>query len=263
MEKIMMHKVRRVDSGVSLRYLLETYNWYSPPHKYVRGQLYNFMERVGKTNFTDPQSLAVIKESFNNIKNLLAGHARHEDSAYHPLLKSDPELLSQAENEHKALDEEFDQLERLFNLIQSTNMDNQQRVLRAHEFYLKFSAFFAGYMRHLVQEETKLMAAMRSIHGVQKLRETVTFNTYHHMSQDDMVGMLEHLFTNLNTQEKAVMLFDIYDSDFYHQAKEDYSAKFPFVWQEIQRKNILTAAEIELLNPQFPILHSIAEAAAL
>jgi hypothetical protein len=97
-----------------------------------------------------------------------------------------------------------------------------------------------------------ILPAMRTLHRVDYLRE-ITFATYHHMTKEQMVGMLEHLSPPLNMQEKAVLLFDLQDSDLYHQKKEpEYEAKFPFVWHEI-RKNlaVLSASERALFETQF------------
>ena len=232
------------------RSLLSQYNWYSAPHKYLRHALFEYLDGLGRANFSDLESVNEIKQDFVNIKTLLLGHGSHEEAVYHPLLKDEaPALYGEAE--HECLDAQLRQIEALLSglvLPKAAGPSICERVAEGRLIYLEFSSFYARYMQHLIQEERVLMPAMRQIHGVDKLRE-VTFTTYRHMTPQQMVDMLGHLYPCLNIQEKAVFLLDIGDSDAFYQEKDaDYGAKFPFVWQQVQEQNLLSQSEISLLG---------------
>lgn len=234
--------------ALHIQSLLSRYNWYSAPHKYLRVNFNSFLIKLAKSDFNNYNEAKAIQVDFNELKQLLAAHAHHEDSAYHPLLIEDPILYHQAEQEHINLDITFAKLEKKLDDMELDKTSNDQRVLLGQEFHLQFTGYYADYLKHLINEETVFMPAMRKLHGVDKLRQEITFSTYYQMSAEDMVAMLSHLYPNLNFQEKAVLLLDIHDSDIYHQERNDnFKVKFPSVRQQLVNQNILSSEELSVL----------------
>lgn len=223
-------------------FLNHDYNWYRAPHKYLRQQLHSFISTAGKTNFANFHSILELNDRFNNIKKLLAAHANHEDEAYHPLLEG-TNLLEKVANDHQTLDQKLAGLQTQLTLMISSP-DHQQTIGSGYKFNSDFLSFYSDYQFHMAHEELVVMTKMRALHGVRNLREKVTFNTYDHMSADDMIGMLKHLAQVLNFQDKSLLILDIHDSSQFHKDE-----KFQDVWNDIHKNNdILSASEIRELE---------------
>jgi iron-sulfur cluster repair protein YtfE (RIC family) len=226
-------------------YLNHDYNWYRAPHKYLRQQLNNFTSKIGLTNFATFNSISELNNEFNNIKELLTAHANHEEQIYHPLLKG-TDLLEKVENEHQSLDQKFAVLQAQLNFMLDSK-DAQQNIKFSDEFYSNFLNYYSDYQLHMLNEELLLMPKMRELHGVQTLREMVTFKTYDHMSAEDIIAMLEHLVPELNFQEKTLLILDIHDSSEFAGNK-----KFTQVWNHIQNNDhILLVSEQRELEEFF------------
>jgi hemerythrin-like domain-containing protein len=180
-------------------------------HKYVSAALNNLERLIAQTDFCDPDQVGKVEKTFEDLVNMLQGHAQYENERLHTLLKQKnvpPAIYSHVEEDHIAQDQQLLKLEEILRVIplQSTN---DKKIEQGHHLHLAYRKFVADNLAHLHEEEIQILPTLQSLYSDQELRQ-VEAQTYREMTPSEMIEMIETLFPHMNTYDKQAFLFDIF-----------------------------------------------------
>lgn len=211
-------------------------------HKYVSFVLNDLERLVAKTDFRVSSQVEKVECAFNDMVEMLRGHAEYENSKLHPLLqKKGSVIVQEVENDHQHHEAQFQALQNLLNQIKSSSLDDQAKIGMGYAFYLSFRKFVGDNLHHLYEEETKVLPQLQNLYSDAEL-QAVEAETYQIMTAEELVHMLQVLFPHMNPADRETFLIDI------HMAAPE---KFPQVWGEI--KKIINEQEQTLLLEKFSI----------
>lgn len=181
------------------------------------------LEFVAKADFEDKDTIAKIKTELHQLKELLHGHAHHEELKIHDLLKrKGSSLYQQVESEHREHAKFYINMESKIEALELLN-DPIGIHYAGNEIYLDIRKFYADNLNHLDYEERVLLPELQKHCTDLELRE-IFFETYHIMTSDQMKDMLIRLFPHMNKDDKVTFLKDIQDSE---------PAKFESAWLSV------------------------------
>lgn len=202
-------------------------------HKYVSFALSELERLIAKTDFTDNTAVAQIQSEWQSVKEMLKGHACHEEHNFHALLqKKGSSIHHDAHNDHEHLEETLKTLQCLLDAIQTS----PDRIEAGYQFYLVYRKFVGDNLLHLHEEETKLLPELQRLCTDEELR-AIEYPTYEVMTSDEMVEMLQVLFPHMNFSDKCAFLTDI---------KLAQPKKFLALWERAAQ--FLSAQEIEKIS---------------
>ncbi len=189
-------------------------------HKYVSFMLTEYERLLAKTDFSSISAVNALKEPLRLLHALMNGHAAYENSAIHELLRQKSSTAHEAiEKDHEEHEQQFEAftagLENITNCA-----DEQMRQSLGYLFYLSFRFFVAENLRHIHIEETVIMPALQKLYSDEEL-STVEAKTYDHMTSEQMIQMMEHLFPHMDLNDKIFFLGDI---------KKTQPEKFSYAW---------------------------------
>lgn len=125
-------------------------------HKGLRRELFAVTTLAATIDWCDPHDVEGFDARWRELRHLLEIHAAHEDEHFLPLLGGRaPEILDSLATEH---DQQEAELHGLSDLISETVVaPTDAGGLTVHR---QLSAFVAGYLGHLLEEETVVMPAI-------------------------------------------------------------------------------------------------------
>nr|AAB39275.1 29kDa protein [Candidatus Legionella jeonii] len=178
-------------------------------HKYINFNLSNFSQFIAKTDFSDNLQINAVKEKFAGIKNLMHGHATHENERIHALLrKKESVVYEKIELEHSEHDETFKKLDELLELsLKAEDIELKKQI--GYQFYLIFQEFEAENLKHQIYEETKIMPELHKLYTDEEILAEVDGHAYEQMSGEDLAGMMTELFPHFNKDDRYGMLNDV------------------------------------------------------
>jgi hypothetical protein len=203
-------------------------------HKYVSFMISTFRANIAKIDFCFNENINTIKEGLLEITELMHGHASHENTAIHSLLKAkNSDVYQITEEEHDAHANCFEKLNQILEKItNSTNTLN--KIELGHQFYLEVQRFEAENLLHQIYEETVIMSELQRLYTDEELLNKIEAKTYAIMTPEQMIHMMEVLFPHFNADDRASFLNDIYQTE---------PAKFITVWNGIS--SIIDVSERE------------------
>ena len=123
-------------------------------HKALRSGLFEITTRTGSTNWADPGEVSALHQRWLRLADLLRAHTAHEDHHILRLLdRTDAACTEPVGDQHRDLDDLLDDLAERFSAITS-NPDPASGL----DLYRDLARFVAGYLPHLHDEETRVMA---------------------------------------------------------------------------------------------------------
>ena len=120
-------------------------------HKYVSFALSDLERLIAKTDFTDAAAIAHVKSEWTRLKEMLEGHAYHEEHNFYTLLeKKGSTIHHDAHDDHECQGETLNHLQSLLDAAAKTSSDP---VEAGHQFYLAYRKFVGDNLLHLHEEE--------------------------------------------------------------------------------------------------------------
>ena len=203
-------------------------------HKYVSFAVSELERLIAKTDFRDDAALEQIQNEWQSLKEMLEGHAEHEERNFHALLeKKGSTIHHEAHQEHEHLEETLIYLQHLLDGIKTS----PYRVEAGYQFYLAYRKFVGENLLHLHEEETKLLPELQRLCTDEELR-ALEQPTYELMTPADMVEMMQVLFPHMNIADKFAFLTDI---------RLAQPQKFQEVWKKAHE--FLSREEIDIILP--------------
>ena len=174
-------------------------------HKYVSFALSELERLIAKTDFTDNKAIAHIKSEWQRVKEMLEGHAYHEEHNFHALLERKGSTIHhEAHKDHEHQEETLKNLQRLLDSIM-TSSDPEEA---GYQFYLVYRKFVGDNLLHLHEEETKLLPELQRLCTDEELR-AIEHPAYELMTVEEMREMAQVLFPHMNFSDRCAFLTDI------------------------------------------------------
>src|SRR5438045_1813706 len=134
-------------------------------HKYVTFRISEFSRLVAKTNFADNHCIDEVMEKFAGVKSLMHGHAEHENTRIHPLLKeNESSLIEKIELDHARHFTSFKKLDELLGLAKSS-VNEAIKISAGSDFHREFSLLEAENLLHQHFEETAIMDELLNLYS--------------------------------------------------------------------------------------------------
>lgn len=123
---------------------------FSAPHKALRKMMAEFSLMAGRTDYSNESELIVLKQTGNEMFELLREHAHIEDSIVLAQLEAKaPGASLENTEEHEHLEKQQMKLEKWL-----SSFDESQNEEEGFQFYLAFTAYHGQYLCHIIHEET-------------------------------------------------------------------------------------------------------------
>ena len=150
------------------------FDFYTATHKGQRRRLFAFAQRVGTSDFSDPDEVDAVGEELQRISRMLRTHARHESEFIHPFLAERfPAAADFLESEHDDLENNLVELQAFYEDIQSNPCAQWQCLTFGGEFYRALQRFIARYLDHMDEEEATMVRLWHKCEP-EELRTVVT-----------------------------------------------------------------------------------------
>lgn len=174
-------------------------------HKYVSFALSELERLIAKTDFTNDAAIEHVKDEWQAIKEMLKGHAHHEEQNIHALLeKKGSAVHHEAHDDHEHQEEVLENLQYRLSAVKTST----DRIEAGYQFYLAYRKFVGDNLLHLHEEETKLLPELQKLCTDDELR-AIEYPTYNLMTVEEMVEMVQVLFPQMNFSDKCAFLIDI------------------------------------------------------
>ena len=174
-------------------------------HKYVSFALSELERLIAKTDFTNDAAINHIQSEWQRIREMLEGHASHEEQNFHTLLeKKGSTIHHEAHEDHEHQEETLKNLQCLLDAIKTSS----DRIEAGYQFYLTYRKFVGDNLLHLHEEETKLLPELQRLCTDEELR-AIEHRTYDLMTAEEMMEMMQVLFPHMNFSDKCAFLTDI------------------------------------------------------
>ncbi len=202
-------------------------------HKYVSFALSELERCIAKTDFTDDEAVTQLEKHWLCVKEMLEGHALHEEHNFHALLEKKGSTIHQeAHKGHIHQEKELQHLQDLLTAVKGS----ADPVETGYQFYLAYRKFFADSLLHLHEEETRILPELQKLCTDEELR-AIEYPTYEIMTSEEMIEMVQVLFPQMNFSDKWAFLADIQSAQ---------PLKFLQLWEKAH--SFLCAEEISKLQ---------------
>ncbi|MCC8416298.1 MAG: hemerythrin domain-containing protein [Rickettsia endosymbiont of Gnoriste bilineata] len=183
------------------------YDLYRSVHKFLRKELCQFGEKLGKIDFRKIVAVTSIKDSFDNIVFDLKMHAQKEEKYFTRLFdKKGSTVHKHVKQEHFNQQDELMTFHGLFETAIKT-VDDEERVVQGLHICSSYDQFLSRNLLHFYQEENILMPELWKLYSDKELQQ-VTIDSYKGLPKHVLLDS-SSFFPVLNFLEKHTCLQDI------------------------------------------------------
>ncbi len=183
---------------------LPPWDLYREIHKAMRHALFGVTSLAGQTDAADAHAVRGLREEWQRVAFVLAGHHEHEDRFCDPLIvRHAPWLREEIEAAHARCDAVIAHLHRSAERLALAADDEAGAQLRS--FYLDLADFTADYLRHLRDEEDRVMPALNAALCNDELC-AVTAAIRGSVAPDEMCTYIRYMLPSMNFAERLEML---------------------------------------------------------
>jgi hypothetical protein len=194
-------------------------------HKYVSFRCNEVERLIAKADFSQDEEVAIVREAFERLMQLLQGHAAYENNSLHELLKKkNSPVYERIEQDHEHLEEQIAFLRNLLDKIIEAHTQ-EDKIEAGYQFYLWFRKFNGDNLIHLHEEETIILPELQRLYSDEELKK-VEAATYNIMTVQELMQMLSALFPQMNCSDWEAFLIDIKDAE---------PIKFLEIWDWIEK----------------------------
>lgn len=134
------------------------FDLYRNIHKGFRAMLGDLVQKAGRTDFTDPESVASLIGATQDIFELLESHAHTEDTFIMPLLREvAPSLAREFDEAH---DDQEARLPGLLAALEGIDPNAPDAARDGHRFTVHLSRIAGELFTHMADEELELNPAL-------------------------------------------------------------------------------------------------------
>lgn len=129
---------------------MNRYQIFDVPHKALRLAFSNLLTQAGKTDFSIPQDIALLKQLMAEVFSLVKSHSHHEDDICFPDLDQLlPEATKHDREEHIKLHARLDGLMMEIDSISQS----PEAVVAGRGLYTRLCVLHADMLNHMMEEE--------------------------------------------------------------------------------------------------------------
>jgi hypothetical protein len=177
---------------------------YREIHKAMRYALFGVTTLAGQTDPADTAALRRLSDEWRQVAFVLCGHHEHEDRWCDPLIQRHAPALREAlEDAHRRSAAAIEHLQRSAARLAESDAVLRGALLRS--FYLDLSDFTADYLRHLRDEEERVMPALNAAMSNEELAQ-VTASIRGSVAPRDMCVYIRYMAPAMNHAERVDML---------------------------------------------------------
>ena len=176
---------------------------YTDIHKGQRGRFFKISAQAGTIDYADQKSLDMFHDELTSFKEHMRLHAALEEKYVHPLLSERvPGGAKKLEEDHRNINQQFDDLVTHFNAIRSKPADFETRRELALEFYRAWNRFVSFYFMHINEEEESVQPTLWKLCTNEELANT--FRTIlASQKPNELKYNLEIMLPAMNLDERA------------------------------------------------------------
>ncbi len=133
---------------------MERYKTYDAPHKGLRNGLSQLSLLAGRTNYSNPDEVAQLRQLGTRLFSILTIHAEDENTVTLAHLETRCPGCSQHDvDDHQEIHQTQQNLEDQLKAISAGASEGKNMTEAGAEFYLAFSEFHGKYLQHTAEEE--------------------------------------------------------------------------------------------------------------
>jgi hypothetical protein len=222
----------------------DRFDIYAPVHKGLRLGSARLLERLGRTDWSDPAARGAVLADFRRHLAVCQEHLQHEDGELHAALRERaPEIAAGLDREHEDHEVAFARLEALIHDVETA--PEERRARAGHALYLAFSIHFAEDMLHMAHEEQEAMPLLQAHFTDEALME-MDQRIVQTISPDRMADYLRLMIPAATPQGRAALLRVIKAGappEVFHGILENIArpALAPAEWRSLHRDLALAA----------------------
>jgi iron-sulfur cluster repair protein YtfE (RIC family) len=227
------------------------YDLYRSVHKFIRREMFQFGEKLGRTDFRNKEAVAGIQKSFDELAFDLAMHAQKEEKWFTPLFTSKGSAVCQlTKKEHSDQPGVLIALQDLFKTAIEAE-DVEAQIVQGNHIRSEYDKFLAHNLQHFYEEENVLMPELWRLYDDEALRQ-VTIDSYKALPPHVLLDSAS-FFPVLDPTEKHTYLEDL--------QKACPKEVFNEIWQRATSAGCFTADEASDFCSEFglPLTRSAAD----
>jgi hemerythrin-like domain-containing protein len=175
-------------------------------HKGQRGKFFGIAMQAGVIDLADQASLDRLYDELSFFREHMKLHASLEEKFIHPLLSERvPGGARKLEEDHRKIDQQFDDIVTQFDAIRAKSIDFEKRSELVLEFYRAWNRFISLYFAHINDEEENVQPTLWKLCTNEELANT--FRTIlTSQKPDELKYNLEMMLPAMNLYERAEIL---------------------------------------------------------
>ena len=220
------------------------YDLYRSVHKFIRREMFQFGEKLGRTDFRNEEAVTGITKSFDDLAFDLTMHARKEEKWFTPLFTSKGSAV--CEHTEKDHSDQPDVLAALQNLFKTAlellgSKDVEVQIAQGNHIRSEYDMFLSHNLQHFHEEETVLMPELWRLYDDAALHQ-VTIDSYKALTPPVLLDSA-NFFPVLDSTEKHTYLEDL--------QKACSQETFREIWQRATSAGCFTADEVFDFSREF------------
>ena len=179
---------------------------YTGIHKGQRSRFFKISARAGTIDYADQKSLIMLHDELTSFREHMRLHAALEEKCIHPLLSDRvPGGAKKLEEDHRNINQRFDDLVTHFDAIRTKPADFGRRLELALEFYRAWNRFVSFYFIHINEEEENVQPTLWKLCTNEELANT--FRTIlASQKPNELKYNLEIMLPAMNLDERAEII---------------------------------------------------------
>jgi hypothetical protein len=181
-----------------------TVDLYRDIHKGIRGRLFELTLEAGRINPNDRSARSSLHAQVEDLAEVLASHAHHEDTHIQPAMEMHlPTLAEQIAGQHDGLERRVERFRERAEAVVDADARSQRQQI--HELYLELGSFTSAYLAHQDLEERVVMPDLESTIG-EEATGAIHQAIIASIPPDEMGRSLSFMLPAMNVDDRAGLL---------------------------------------------------------
>ena len=175
-------------------------------HKGQRAKFFGISMQAGFIDYTDQAFLDRLYDELSLFREHMKLHASHEERFIHPFLSERvPGGARKLEEDHRKIDQQFDDVVAQFDAIRAKSVDFEKRSELVLEFYRAWNRFISFYFAHINDEEENVQPSLWKLCTNEEVVNTLKA-IIASQKPDELKYNLEIMLPAMNLCERAEIL---------------------------------------------------------
>ena len=217
---------------------------YSNVHKGQRMRFYKIAMQTGTLDFADQKVVSSMYSEVKSMREQIRLHVRGEEQFVHPILKERlPGEVRKLEEDHRSIDQQFDDLIVNLDAIKAASIDFEKRREMGLEFYRELNRFISFYLVYINKEEELIQPALWELTTAKELLTIYGTLIQDSQNTDQPLEHFDMMMMATNLDERAEIILAV-------KALNEPEV-FPFILKHVQQ--VLAPEDWEALKAKLGI----------